>query len=137
MNGYPFNPFPKSSFSIAKILKQQNFKIIFSSINKLSFSKLKDPIETLYCWGIYSISCQCGLSYIGQIKHRLCFHLSEHKFNIRNQETNKSAIVKHCWENYHTFNFHSAKIIGKPNSVFELDFFGAFHIHKNHNNVVN
>ena len=35
------------------------------------------------------------------------------------------------------FNFHSAKIICKPNSVFELDFLEAFHTHKNHNNVLN
>ena len=48
---------------------------------------MKDPIDTLNCWRIYSISCQCGLSYIGQTKHRLIFHLNEHKLNIRNQET--------------------------------------------------
>ena len=68
-------------------------------------------IDTLNCWGIYSVSCQCGLSYIGQTKRRLIFRLNEHKLNIRNQETNKSAIAKQCWENDHTFNFHSAKII--------------------------
>ena len=28
--------------------------------------------------------------------------INEHKLNIRNQETNKFAIAKHCWENDHT-----------------------------------
>ena len=42
--------FPNSGFSIAKILKQHNFKVIFSAINKLSLSKLKDPIGMLNCW---------------------------------------------------------------------------------------
>ena len=67
----------------------------------------------------------------------ICFRLNEHKHNIRNQETNKSAIAKHFWENDPTFNFHSVKIVCKPNSVFELDFLEAYHIHKNHSNVVN
>ena len=40
-------------------------------------------------------------------------------------------------ENDCTFIFHFAKIICKPNSVFVLDFLEVFHIHKNHNNVVN
>ena len=56
---------------------------------------------------------------------------------IRNQKTNKSAIAKHSLENDHILNFHSAKIICKPNSVFEIVFFEAFHVHKKHNNVVN
>ena len=47
------------------------------------------------------------------------------------------AIAKNYLENSQTFNFHYPKIIYKPNSIFELDFFEAFHIHKNHNNVVN
>ena len=102
----------------------------------LSLSKLKDPIHTLNCWGIYSFSCRCSLSYIGQTKRRLCFRLNEHKLNIWNQETNKSVIAKHCWVNDPTFNFHSAKIVCKPNSVFELDFLEAYHIHNNINNVV-
>ena len=89
----------------------------------------------LNCWGIYTISCQCGLSYIGQTKCRLCVCLNEHKLDIHNQEINKSPIAEHCRENDHTFNFHSAKIICKPTSVFELDFLDAYYIHKNHNNV--
>ena len=69
----------------------------------------------------------------------LCFRLNEQKLNIRNQETFKSAIVKHYWEieNDQTFNFHSDKIICKPNFVFELVFFEAYHTHKNHKNVFN
>ena len=35
--------FPNSSFSIAEILKQHNFKVIYSAVNKLPLSKLKDP----------------------------------------------------------------------------------------------
>ena len=68
-------------------------------------------------------------------KHSL--RLNEHRLNICNQETNKSAIAKLCWENDRTFNFHSAKIICKPTTVFQLDFLEAYHIDKNRNNAVN
>ena len=47
---------------------------------------------------------------------------NEHKLSIWNQETNKSAIAKHCWENDHTFNFHCTQIICKSNSVLKLNF---------------
>ena len=85
--------FPKFSCSIHKILKQNNFKVIFSPTNKLFLFNLKDPIDMLNCRGICSISCHCGLSYIGQTKRRLIFRLNDHKLNIRNQDFNKFAIV--------------------------------------------
>ena len=55
-----------SKFQFAKILKHHIFKVIFSPTNKLCLSNLKDPISKLNCWGIYSISCQCSLSYISK-----------------------------------------------------------------------
>ena len=76
-----------------------------------------------------------SMSYIGQTKCKLCFHLYEHKLNVKHSESNKSAIAKHCWENDCTLNFHSAKIIYQPTSVFKLDFLEVYHIHKNHNSV--
>ena len=84
-----------------------------------------------------NISYQCGLSYIGQVKRKLCFRLYQHKLCIRNQETNKPVISKHCWENDHFFNFNSAKNICLLYSIFELDFLEAFHAHKIRNNIVN
>ena len=42
-----------------------------------------------------------------------------------------SSVQKKNGENF------SYAIICKPASVFELDFLEAYHIHKNHNNVVN
>ena len=89
--------FSKFSFSIVEILKNHSFKEIFTPINKVSF-QVKDLIDALNSYGICNISCQCGLSYLGQTKHRFCFHLFDHKDNVRHQEINKSAIAKHCCE---------------------------------------
>ena len=93
----PYLIFQNLVFSIVKkFLKKHNFKVIFPPpINKLSLSKLKDPIDTLISWGIYNISCQCGLSYIGQIKCKLRFRLYEYTLNILHPENSKSVIVTH------------------------------------------
>ena len=69
--------FQNPVFSSIKTLKQHIFKVIFSPINKFSLSKLKDQLDTLNCWGIYRVSYQCGLSYMGQTKRRLYFRLYE------------------------------------------------------------
>ena len=53
----------------------------------------------------------------------------------KKKKKKKSVIAKHCKENDHTLNFHSANIIYKQNVVSEHDFLDAFHIHRNHNNV--
>ena len=129
----------KSSSSTAKNLKRHNFKVTFAPIYKFSLFRLKTTIGAinLSYLVIYCISCQCGLSYTGQTKHKLDFHLCEHKLNIWHQETNKSTTVKHCQDIDRTFNFDSGKIACKLNFIFELDFFETFHIHKNHNNVGN
>ena len=55
---------------------------------------------------------------------------------IRNQETNKSAIAKHCWESDHTFHCNFDKSIYKANSVFKLDFLDVS-INKKCNNILN
>ena len=83
--------FPKSSLFIAKILKKNHFKVVFSPINKMFLSKIKYPKHTIYVWWIYSISYQYDLCYIGQTTCWLYFHLYKHKLYVRQQETNKPA----------------------------------------------
>ena len=85
--GLPF--YPKITHQIANILKTFNLKCIFSPVNKLKFSNLKDPIDSLNNWGIYNISCQCGLSYIGQTKRALRIRLKEHQNYVKNMDVKK------------------------------------------------
>ena len=129
--------YPKVSFQIAKILKSFNFSTVFSPVNKMQFTNLKDPIISLNSWGIYQVSCQCGLSYIGQTKRALKQHLKEHEVYVKNQDLARSWIAKHCWVNGHRFDFSSAGIIQKCSSSPDLDFCEAYHSLKNSNNLVN
>lgn len=125
------------SAKISRILNKFNFKVVFSPINKLSFSILKDPINLHNSWGIYRIYCECGLSYIGQTRRSLKCRLKEHESYVKKQEFNRSTIAKHCWSENHRFNFSGAKIIKKCSSVIDLDFYESFYIHKFSGSLVN
>ncbi|MDI4567834.1 MAG: GIY-YIG nuclease family protein, partial [Mycoplasma sp.] len=129
--------FPSISYKVAHILQKFNFRVVYSPINKIPSSILKDPIPDMNSWGIYRIPCQCGLIYIGQTKRALKFRVKEHEAYVRKKETQKSSVAQHCWSENHTFNFSAAKIIQKTSSIGELDFLEAFHIHKNLSVLVN
>ena len=122
--------YPKISYKISSILKKFDFFTVFSPVNKLCFSNLKDSRIPSNNWGIYKISCQCGLSYIGQTKRALRFRLNEHKNDVKNQELNKSTIAVHCWNFDHNFDFFPASIIQHCSSILNLDFYEAYHIKK-------
>ena len=76
-----------------------NFNIFTVNLNKrfslfeLSLFKLKDRIDELNCPGIYSISGQCGVFYIGQGKCSLCFRLCEHKLSTRNKKPTNTPFL--------------------------------------------
>ncbi|XP_042900825.2 uncharacterized protein [Parasteatoda tepidariorum] len=129
--------FPKISRQVANILKKFDFNIIFSPINKIKFSNLKQPIDSQSSWGIYQINCQCGLSYIGQTKRALKCRVKEHEAYVKKQEFKRSSIAQHCWDSNHNFNFSSSKVIQNCSSIFDLDFYESYHIFKNSKLLVN
>jgi len=102
--------YPKVSFQIAKVLKSLNFSIVFSPVNKVEFTDLNDPIDSFNSWGIYKISYQCCLSYVGQTKRALRNRLEEHAYYVKNQDY-RSAIFKHSWTFDHNFKLSSAEVI--------------------------
>lgn len=57
--GSKFIPYlPKTGITIANILTQYDFKVIFIPVNHLTLSKRKNPLEISNPWGIYSINCR-------------------------------------------------------------------------------
>ncbi|XP_054719035.1 uncharacterized protein LOC129228383, partial [Uloborus diversus] len=77
--------YPKVSHQVAKILKKFGFDTAFSPVNKIKFTNLKDPIDCHSNWGIYSISCKCGLGYVGQTKRALKHRLKEHENYVKHK----------------------------------------------------
>ena len=66
-----------------------------------------------------------------------CLYFDLHSFFKRGKNACYINAASARAHSNRTFNLHSVKVICKPNSAFELEFLEAFHIHKNHNNVVN
>lgn len=60
-------------------LSRFDFTVINKPSNKIRFPLPKNPIPLLDHSGEYCIPCECGLSYIGQIKRALKLRAKEHE----------------------------------------------------------
>lgn len=129
--------YPHITFQLAKILRQFNFNPVFTTVKKIQFSFLKDPISTNNNCGIYQIKCSCHLSYIGQTKRALRFRIAEHINYVKKEETNRSSIAQHVWDTEHIFNFNSAVLLKKGLHPLDLDFYEAYFIHKQAGRLIN
>ena len=125
------------SYQIAKILRKHNFRPVFRPMEKIRPSALKEPLKLSEAWGIYKILCQCGLGYIGQTRRSIATRVAEHQRYVKNQETTKSSIAQHCWNEEHHFRFSEAKIISSTQYPSSLNFLEAFLIHKYSHDLVN
>ena len=110
----------------------------FHTANQINFFSPKDPIPIENRNGIYFIPCSsCNLGYIGQTRRRLKARLDEHRRKVKNEEIYTSSIASHCWSYNHFFDFSKAFIVSSPISISHLNFYEAFYILKNSNNIVN
>jgi predicted GIY-YIG superfamily endonuclease len=49
----------------------------------------------------YSISCECGRSYIGKTGRPLAVQLHKHKHDLKEGHLEKSKLVQHAYEEGH------------------------------------
>ena len=63
--------------------------------------------------------------------------LDEHHCKVINEEINTSSIASYCWSFNHYFDFTKAYIVSSPISTNHLNFYEAYYILKNSNNLVN
>ena len=88
--------------------------------------------------GIYFIPCSsCNLGYVGQTRRWLKSRLDEPRCKVKKEEINTSSIASHCWSGIHYFDFTKACIVSSPISTSHLNFYEAFYILKNSDNLVN
>ena len=67
---------------------------------------------------VYQIPCHdCDFAYIGETKHSFSIHKKEHLADIRHLRFNKSALIKHVFDNKHSIDWTNGKTLD-----FELDF---------------
>lgn len=88
---------------------------------------------------VYSIPCQCGLSYIGESSRCLCERSQQHQKDVENvaKKPTKTALVKHVSLTKHQFDFNNAKILRKVRTRGLLKIHEANNIILNEDSVVN
>ncbi|XP_044766578.1 uncharacterized protein LOC123322665 [Coccinella septempunctata] len=106
---------------VSQLLRDQIVEIAFKPANTVGgfYSKLKSKTALgLRSGVIYSIPCrECNKVYIGQTNRYLRTRLTEHKrdcVNIHNptkMKDNNTALAEHSFNELHSFDFDSVKIL--------------------------
>ena len=78
----------------------------------------KDRVNGFQKPGVYRISCECGLVYIGETGRNLSLRLIEHKTNFEKAELEKSAVAKHSWTDDHRIKWNEATNLSMDNHKF-------------------
>ncbi|XP_053989899.1 uncharacterized protein LOC128882340, partial [Hylaeus volcanicus] len=97
---------------IAKTLRKFDIETIFTTDRKIG-QMLRNPKDSLHLRtpGIYSIPCSCGKEYIGQTGRLIRTRLNEHMNNIKNVNTEKSAVAEHFYRTNHVIEFDKANVL--------------------------
>jgi hypothetical protein len=69
----------------------------------------RDPLQMAQ-W-IYSIPCECGRSYIGEIGRPLAVRLRDYKHNLQQGLLEKSKLAQHAYEEGHRMRWDDARIL--------------------------
>ncbi|CAK9810876.1 hypothetical protein ANTPLA_LOCUS6713 [Anthophora plagiata] len=132
-----FLPYIKGTTDrIARILKQNNIKTIFTPHTKISqiLTTPKDPYPRLASSGVYKIPCTCGKVYIGETGRSVTTRLKEHERCTRLGYI-QSAVAEHQLTTGHKICFEKTKVIAKCKSYFPRKYRETLEIMKHPNNI--
>ena len=108
------------SEKLSGILKPFNIKIASHIVNNLScfFKPTKDRISKLDTADVvYNIPCtNRTATYIGTTKRPLKNRNHEHKRDVYNPPDKWTPLIKHAWEQDHTFNFENIQIVDRADN---------------------
>lgn len=132
---------PRISNKIGTMFNKFKIKVSYQPLNKMQsiLSNYKNKIPDSQKSGIYSISCQCHLVYIGQTKRAFATRLKEHiaaTHSSRNETIKTSAVATHSHNESHKIDFNSSKIIF-PSKIHLLNIHELIHIFKNEHKLLN
>ncbi|XP_055527598.1 uncharacterized protein LOC129720186 [Wyeomyia smithii] len=148
---------PKLTERLKKILTPDYAHITISSRQHNTVSQLHTVVKDLktkeeHSHIIYKIPCSdCNSCYIGMTQNRLNMRLAGHKSNVNKLQqilsasTNtkreldelkeKTALINHCIQHKHSFDFSRTTIIDHSNRTHILPFLEMCHIHNTPNTV--
>jgi len=82
---------------------------------------------------VYKVICSCNEAYVGQTKQKLCKRIYGHKYAIRVNDVEHSAIVKHAIEQNHVPKWDEVKIIDRESNLKRRLVLEMIHIKKTQN----
>jgi hypothetical protein len=85
--------------------------------------------------GIYRISCECGKVYIGQTGRSVDTRLKQHKWHIRLEHSNKSAMAEHSIKFEHHIQFHNTSILATKSHYMDCIIMEAIEIELHSNDM--
>jgi len=117
INWFTIPYFPNISERFKNIVKNQNVKLSFDSLNKLN-GIIKAQKNRLPDYSkknvVYKISCNdCDAIYVGQTKRKLNTRITEHRNQINSKSSNKTVITEHGLRYNHKFVWTNVKILDK------------------------
>lgn len=127
------------SYKIQRIFSRHNITIAFKSRDTLGtlFVNNKDKIDPLLNPGVYQLTCECGLKYIGKTKRNFKTRFAEHHRCIRFNNT-ESLFAKHILETGHITDFtNNFKILHVENYNSNLNNFEILEILRSHTSTPN
>jgi len=117
INWFTIPYFPNISEKFKNIIKNQNVKLSFYSLNKLDriIKAQKDHLPDYSNKNIvYKISCNnCDATYIGQTKRKLKTRITEHRNQINSKSSKKTVITEHRLCLNHDFDWNNVKILDR------------------------
>ena len=73
--------------------------------------------------------------YYGESKRSLKSRSDEHKRSVRNFDSDRNEIAKHCWEADHNFNFDQKRVIDSKSRLILRKIKETLHSFKNPNHI--
>ncbi|GAB0087369.1 hypothetical protein DMENIID0001_016650 [Sergentomyia squamirostris] len=120
-----------------------HLRISYKSNHSVSsiHTQLKDKVPKLMdSCVVYSIPCECGLTYIGKTTQRLKDRIYQHKLSTRKEydgpENEPTALVTHAKKG-HNFQFDSTEIIDRCENDDQLEFLESCYIQMTKSKNVN
>lgn len=121
---------PNLSKEMRKLFKK--YKIDLVEVNEYQISRYlcnnKDQSSNYEKSGIYEISCDCGVHYIGQSRRAIKNRFSEH-INLKNKN-NFSPIADHIKSTSHTIKLENLQLVEEVHDNRRLDALESFYIQK-------
>ena len=105
---------PGTSETLKRVFSSHKINCAFYSKETLrkQLSKPKDKVPINDRNNIiYKIPCNdCSASYIGETKRPFGVRKKEHQGNVKNGQTEKSNVARHCWSKDHKMNWDEMKM---------------------------